>query len=334
MNAKIRAVAYYLPERIVSSSELEDILRQKNPSLRVQSGVIESTTGIATRRFAKEDEYNSHLAARAAQKVLEDTKTDPREIDLLIFASAGQDLIEPATAHIVQKMIGTTCPVFDVKNACNSFLNALEVAEAFITAGRHKKILIATGEVPSRAIKWELKDRADFKRSFAGYTLGDAGAAALVEASDGIPSIIAYAGTADSSEWETGTLPAGGSRHPRGDEWTYFQGDGASLKEAFEKLGPEFLKEFLKQQNVSSDELSRIFIHQVSVPYLDSFATALNLDASKICRTIDMFGNVAAATLPLGMCLSEEKGLLKRGDLILLVGLAGGISLEAMLMQW
>ena len=231
-------------------------------------------------------------------------------------------------------MIGTHCSVFDVKNACNSFVNALQVADSFIAAGRYKKILITTGETPSKSIKWDLKDRSDFKKSFAGYTLGDAGAAALIEKADADSGIISYAGTADSTQWEAGSLPGGGSRHPRGDEYSYFQGDGAALKEAFEKMGPAFLSDFLKNEQVTLDQIVSVFIHQVSVPYLESFTTAFGLDPARICKTVDLHGNVAAATIPLGMRLYQDKELLKTGDLILIVGLAGGISLEAMLMRW
>ena len=334
MNAKIRSLATYVPERRVSSSEVEDLLRAENPSVRIQPGIIESVTGIRERRYAAEGEYNSHLAARAAERALADANLTVADIDLLIFASAGQDLIEPATAHIVQSMLGTNCRVFDIKNACNSFINALQVAEAMIASGKHMRVLIATGEVPSVAVKWQVADRDDFKRSFAGYTLGDAGAAAVLERADDISGIIASAGTADSTRWDAGTLPGGGSRHPRGDEWSYFAGDGAALKAAFESIGPGFVHEFLKENGIAASDLARIFIHQVSIPYLESFITALDFDSAKVARTVDRYGNTAAATLPLGIRESLDEGVLNDGDLILLVGLAGGISLEAMLIRW
>lgn len=334
MDAKIRIISYVLPERAVTSYELEDALRDRNPSIRISSGIIESTTGITSRRFSKDDEYNSHLAARAAAKALEDSGLYPEDIDLLIFASAGQDLLEPATGHIVQDMLGTNCRVFDITNACNSFLNALEVADSLIASGAHQRVLIATGEVASKSIKWDLINRSDFKKSFAGYTLGDAGAAAIIEKSDGISGIVAHAGMADSKKWEVGTLPGGGSRHPRGDEWTYFQGNGSALKEAFENIGPEFLERFLSEQQVSLIDISRIYIHQVSIPYLDSFINALGISSSKVIRTVSTLGNIAAATIPVALCLSDEDKPHEKGDLILLIGLAGGISLEAMLVRW
>ncbi len=334
MNAKIRTIAYVLPERVVTSFEMEDMLREKNPSIRISSGIIESATGIVSRRFSKDEEYNSHLAALAGKKALEESGLHPEDIDLVIFASAGQDLLEPATGHIVQDILGTNCRVFDVTNACNSFLNALEIADSFIASGAHERILITTGEVASKSIKWNLLDRDDFKRSFAGYTLGDAGAAAIIEKSDGISGIVAHAGMADSNKWDAGTLPGGGSRHPRGDEWTYFQGNGAALKDAFELIGPDFLEKFLKEQQVTLDDISRVYIHQVSIPYLDSFIHALKIDSSKVIRTVSSLGNIAAATIPVGMCLSEEDTPHTKGDLLLLIGLAGGISLESMLVRW
>jgi 3-oxoacyl-[acyl-carrier-protein] synthase III len=251
-----------------------------------------------------------------------------------MFAAAGQDLIEPATSHIVQNMLGTRAPLFDVKNACNSFINALEIAESFVVSGKHKKVLITTGEKASISTKWNLRDRNDFKKSFAGYTLGDAGAAALVESSNDESGVMAYAGAADSSQWSAGTLPGGGSRHPRGDEYSYFQGDGAALKDAFEHLGPSFLRKFLRENNVSMEKINRVFIHQVSVAYLDSFIDALGIETEKVERTIQTYGNIAAASIPLAMCLSLERGALKKDDLVLLVGMAGGVSLELMLLRW
>jgi 3-oxoacyl-(acyl-carrier-protein) synthase III len=334
MKAKITSLAYYLPEKTLSSSEMEEMLRQKNPTLRVTPGLIESATGIVSRRVAAEDEFNSDLAAKAAQKTLAQSGTSPEEIDLLIFAAAGQDLIEPATSHIVQDILGTHAPLFDIKNACNSFVNALEIAESLILTGRKKKILIATGEKTSVTVKWQLQDRNDLKKSFASFTLGDAGAAALVIPSEEDSGIIAYAGTADSKQWRVGTLPGGGSRHPRGDEYTYFQGDGAALKDAFENMGPSFLNKFLSENSISLDEIDRVFMHQVSIDYLESFITTLGLATEKVERTIQTCGNVGAATIPLGMCQSLERGALKKGELVLMVGMAGGVSLELLLMRW
>src|SRR5437016_239599 len=111
--------AYYLPDRRRSSSEAEALIRNSSHGFTPPNDVLEHITGVRCRRVAAEGDQTSDLAARAANRVFEQTNIDPGEIDLLIFASAGQDLAEPATANIVQEKIGTACPAFDVKNACN-----------------------------------------------------------------------------------------------------------------------------------------------------------------------------------------------------------------------
>src|SRR6185437_1487240 len=118
-----------------------------SPGFGVPRGIVQSTTGIRSRAVADEGVNCSDLAASAAVRVLRKTGTRPDEVDLLIFASASQDLLEPATANIVQEKTGTRCPVFDLKNACNSFLNALEVGSALIQAGGYRRVLITVGEL-------------------------------------------------------------------------------------------------------------------------------------------------------------------------------------------
>ena len=172
-----------------------------SPGFRVPPGIVERRTGVRTRRVAADGVNCSDLAAAAARKVLEQTGTHAREVDLLIFASPSQHLIEPATANIVQEKVGTACPVFDLKNACNSFLNALQVADSLIQAGAHRNVLIAVGEMPSRVINWSVDGRRSLKRSFVGYTVGDAGAAALVAPASGERGIAHCAFQTVSKHW-------------------------------------------------------------------------------------------------------------------------------------
>lgn len=334
MKSNIHALAYAAPEKVVPNKELEEQLQKNNPHVHIPANIIDITTGIVSRRFCEEDEYNSTLAARAALSLFKRYSIDPRDIDLLIFASAGQDLIEPATSHIVQDMIRTSCRVFDIKNACNGFMEALIVADSFIKTGLHKNILIVTGEASSKSIKWHLNDRDDLKRSFPGYTLGDMGTAVLVQASHDDSGLIESRCINDSSKWSAGTLPAGGSRHPRGDEYTYFQGNGTELKSAFEKIAPEFFNSFLRKNNLTLQDIAYVCMHQVSELYVNEMASLLGIDTTKIIHTAKDYGNVAAATIPLQLSLLDEKKMLQKGDRLLLVGLAGGVSVELVYLIW
>ena len=128
---------------------------------------------------------SSDLAAAAAQRAMAAADIEPRDVDLLIFASASHDVAEPATANMVQIAFGCDrAAVMDVKNACNSFLNGLDVAQAFIETGPGAtRVVVAAGECLSPTIKWNIAGSDELPVRLAALTLGDAGAACVLEAS-------------------------------------------------------------------------------------------------------------------------------------------------------
>jgi len=293
------------------------------------TGVLRRATGIESRRIAADDEFPSTLAAAAAEKLIAAKRIDRSEIDLLIFASASRDIVEPATAHIVQSMLGTDAHAFDMSNACNSFLNGLDTARALILAGRARRALVVTGETPTRALRWEPRDAAAFRDSFAGYTFGDAGAAVLLEpvSSGGIQ----YVDTSTHSEfWNAGGIMGGGSRFPRSAEHTYFSGDGSDLKDAFEKVVPDAIARLFSATATSWDDYACVLVHQVTLPYLDRFVESTGAPRDKIVVTVAELGNVASATIPVQLAAVYDR--LAPGDRVLFIGLGGGISI--MMMVW
>ena len=333
VQVRVAGISAYFPPDERTSHQVEELIRTHSPGLQVPHGIIESVTGIRTRRVAAEDVNSSDLAAEAGKKVLEKTNTSPDQVDLLIFASVCQDLAEPATANIVQEKVGTSCPVFDLKNACNSFLNALQVAEALIQSGAYRTVLVTVGETITRSIRWSVPDRQSFKRSFLGYTLGDAGAAALVVASADETGIFHRSFRTVSRYWDTLTVLGGGSMHPRGDEYTYFEGEGTQLKEAFSEIGPGLIFDALAVTETSFMDYQRVFVHQVSMPILDSFLEATNLPREKVFVTVQQFGNMGSASMPVGFALAEEQGEIGPGDRVMWIGLASGASVGVVLMQ-
>ncbi|MBB2912631.1 3-oxoacyl-[acyl-carrier-protein] synthase-3 [Streptosporangium becharense] len=318
MKARITGVATCLPEQTLSSADVERRIEGYAP----HGGVIERLTGIRTRHVARDGEQASDLAVGAARGL------DHADVDLLIFASASQDMVEPATAHIVAAKLGLSCPVFDVKNACNSMLNGIQVAEALILSGAHRKVLVCSGEVPSRAVRWQVRDRAQFVDSFAGYTLSDSGAAVLVEA-DPARGIFYRDFAADSTAWAVGTLPGGGSAHPRDPEYSYFRGDGRRLKEAFELAGPDIFLNALKRTGLTWDDFAIVAVHQVALPYLRFLARVLEIPEDKLVVSLPEHGNCASTSLPLQLAL----GGWRPGDRVALLGLGGGISTGVMLAE-
>ncbi|WP_078862111.1 3-oxoacyl-ACP synthase III family protein [Streptomyces sp. NRRL F-5123] len=327
--AGITAAAAWLPERSVSSAELQERISAA-AGLRLPPRMVERATGIATRRAAGEGEYASTLAVRAARTALARAELAPGDLDLLVFASATRDVVEPATAHIVQAELGSSAHALDVTNACNSFVNGIDTARAMILAGRARRALVVTGETPSRAVRHAPSGPDQLKDGFAGYTFGDAGAAVVVEP-------VARGGILDvdtetrSEHWPLGGIFGGGSRHPRGDEHTYFHGDGSQLRTVFERFGMRVLDRMRERTGLGWDDFRHVLVHQVTLPYLDRFVELTGVPRDRLVVTVPELGNMASATL--GVQLDRVHGGLAAGDRVLFVGLGGGASVMTMVWE-
>jgi acyl-CoA:acyl-CoA alkyltransferase len=328
-STKIVSTATELGPNKTAMSDVLVAISEASAPHNVPVEYISKLTGVETVYRRYDDQNASDLAAAAGKKALDRAGMKLKDIDLMIFSSASQDLIEPATSHIVSSILGADgVPVMDVKNACNSFLNALQVSNSFIKSGQYKNILIVSGETPSMAIRWKNQSKMQFLRSFAGFTMSDAGAAAVLTATDNEDdaSILGIEFRSDSSKWDVGTLPTGGSRRPRDLEATYFDMDGRRLAQAFMSLGPEILNETLEKHGLTWKDFAVIGIHQIADPYIDDICRILKVPTDQIIRTVANYGNMTSVTMALQMELAQQEGRLKAGDLFAYVGLAGGIS--------
>lgn len=325
----ITASGACLPRRELTSQQLQDAVCAGS-GLRLPEGTFEKATGIRTRRFAADDEYASTLAVGAARQALDRAGLDPADIDLLLFASATRDLCEPATAHIVQSELGSRAHALDLSNACNSFINGIDTARAMVLAGRARRALVVTGETPSRAMRLDPAGAGELREGFAGYTFGDAGAAVVVEA---VPrgGILDIDTETASEYWTLGGIPGGGSRHPRGDQHTYFRGGGAELRAVFEKIGSGILTRVARRTGFDWNSYARILVHQVTLPYLERFLELTGAPPDRFVVTVPQLGNLASATL--GVQLARVHDELRRGDRVLMVGLGGGVSLMTMVWE-
>jgi 3-oxoacyl-[acyl-carrier-protein] synthase-3 len=324
----ITAAAGYLPAQVLTTTELQDQIERAS-RLTLPDRLFEQLSGVTHRHVAGPDEFASTLAVRAARMALADADLDPLDVDVLLFASASRDLVEPATAHIVQAELGCRAHAIDVTNACNSFLNGIDVARSLIIAGRARRVLVATGETPTRVMRPKLDSLDQARDAFAGFTFGDAGAAVVVEAVDrgGIFDIDTET---KSEHWRVGGIPGGGSRHPRGDEYTYFTGDGRALRGVFEKIGTAILDRVRYRTGLDWADYAKVLVHQVTLPYLDRFVEVTGVPRDKLDVTVVEHGNLASATL--GVQLARCWPGLRPGDRVLFVGLGGGVSV--MTMAW
>ncbi|GAA2985836.1 3-oxoacyl-ACP synthase III family protein [Streptomyces fulvorobeus] len=327
--SRIREVVVHIPDGRQSGQEIEERLRAQNPHLLVVPGVLDRMYGLEERCVAPADTWPSDLAAAAAGQVLDRAGLAADAVDLLIFASVCSDMEEPATSHIVAAKLGVTAPVFDVRNACNGVLNALQLADALIRDGQYERVLVVTGETVSRLSCWDAPDRWNLALSLPGLTMGDMGAALLMEAS-ATPGVLGTHFVANSAGWQAATLvnPFFGDGRP-----ATLRVDSDALLASFAEMVAVGL-EALHSMGVKVDDLAAVCVHQASVAFTETFCDALGIPADKVISTFPRYGNVATASLPLQLAESVDSGRLRDNDLVALFGLASGASAGLALIQW
>lgn len=331
--ARVVDVAVHLPGGGMTTAEVEARLAELNDGLAPPPGMIERFTGVGYRHIAPDGWMASDLAVAAVRKLLASCGRDVSEVDLIVFAATSADTVEPATAHIVAAKLGARCPVFDLKNACNSVLNAIEVADALIRGGQYRRVLIACGERLTIATRWRLGSVDEMVTAGASHTLSDAGAALLLEASD-TPGVLAHRSVAESAAWSTTAMPV------------VIGEDGADLRvgtfeiKTFELLaaldGADLtpLTGTVADLGLAMADFPVVCVHQAALPYLWRFCERAGVRPESTVVTIAEHGNVAAATLPLQLVLAAEAGRLRRGDPVALIGLGSGLSLGIVVLRW
>jgi 3-oxoacyl-[acyl-carrier-protein] synthase-3 len=329
-SSMISAIARYAPSEIISNAEIER--RVNNEQEILCPGSIERLFGVKERRFAADNEQVSDLAVAAANKIL--ANMDGKTIDCLLFASACSDLIEPATANIIQSKLGLSCFAFDVKNACNSFVTAFHIANSFIVSNQYKRILIVNGEKLSQAIKFQLEDKEELCKRLAAYSLGDAGVAALIEPATNGSGLLSQRFLTCGKYWNLCTIPGGGSMFPHDSSKNYFEGKTTEMRHVFLENRGRIAQECLDETGWSLGDIDYFFMHHVSKNTYETVATTLDIPPNRFYNVMESHGNMAAASIPFAISHAAEHNKLKKGDKIMIIGLASGISLSIQLLIW
>lgn len=318
-------VGTFIPDECLSSSEIENMIRKESNYWEFKENSIFEISWTYTRYFSQGDEQASTLAFKASQKALIDASMKIEEIDCLIFASASQDVIEPATANKVQVLLWSTAPVFDVKNACNSFLNWIQIATSFISSGQYKHILVCSWETPSRSIRWNTDSLREFKEAFAWYNLWDAWVAMILwKKREKLPEIVFTEFMSKGEYFDVSSIPWWGSCFPRDIEKLYFRSDSRKLSGAFQTWILEFTKKILKRNRWKFSGIHFFIPHIVSRYSKDVFLETFSLPHHKVLNYNSTHGNMASCSIPYAFITEFKNNRFSSSDRVLFVWLGAG----------
>ncbi len=332
----IVSVGSALPEQVVATEDINRRIYEAS-GLEITNGLVERLTGVRTRRYRAPEEQSSDLATTAARQAIERADVPVDSIDLIIFAACTQDISEPATANIVQEKLNVTnAQVLDVKNACNSFLNGLDVADSHIRAGKSRRALVVSGETLSIGIDWNIRSFDDLKYRLAGLTLGDAGAAMVLEAvpEESGRGIMATRFRSYGQMWRLATVLGGGSMHHMDPRYGFFFSDSAKLRDAALEFIPGVVQQVCAEIGWDPSEIEVACGHQVTKDLVHSLAKLCNIPLESSMLTVTDYGNTAATSIPVAVGRAFEEGRLKRGTKGILIGGAAGFSVGVIPFVW
>ena len=325
-HAAITAVHGYLPPDLLTNAELARMVDTSD-------AWITERTGIKERHILKgEGLGTSHMAAEAVRGLLAKTGTKPEDIDLLICATTTPDMQFPSTANLICDMVGVkNIGSFDVQAACSGFLYSLTIAAQFIANGTARKVVVVGADKMSSIIDY--RDRATC------VLFGDGAGAVLLEPNDSGYGILDALIRSDGSGMIHLHQKAGGSRMPPTAETVakrlhYVHQEGAAVyKFAIARMA-EVAAEIMARNNLRADMIDWLVPHQANKRIIDGTGRKLGLPPDRVVVTVDRHANTSAASIPLALEAAVSDGRIKKGDLLLLEGIGGGLAWGASLVRW
>lgn len=323
-NTGITGIGICLPDRVLTNKDLEKMVETSDEW-------ITTRTGIKERRIAPPEIAASDLSAGAALDAIKMSGLDVGDIDLIIVATVTPDMMYPATAAIVQGKIGAVnAAAFDVSAGCTGFIYAVTIAAQFIRSGFYRNIIVIGCDLLSRV--------TDFTDRNTCVLFGD-GAGAVVISRTEVEGMIDEYIMADGNGGKYLTLPAGGSKAPASIETVnsrmhYTSMDGPEVFKFAVKAMPEAVIKLFEKSGYDFKDIDFLIPHQANIRIIESAAKRLNISMEKVGISIDRYGNMSSASIPVTLYEEYMKGKVKNGDKIVLVGFGAGLTYGAVLIKW
>lgn len=310
----VTGVGSYLPERIVTNADLAKFVDTSD------EWIVERT-GIRQRHQAAPDQPTSDLAFEAAKRALEHAGKTAADVDLIIVATTTPDSTFPATAALVQKKLGAPVGIaFDVQAVCSGFVYAMSVADGFVARGMSKCALVIGAEEMTRLMDWEDRTTCVLFGDGAGAfvlepregqgTKEDQGVLGFALRCDGSKSELLYV---DGGPSTTGTV---GHLRMLGNQ--VFRHAVVNISEAIVSAS--------KAAGITIPDIDWFVPHQANQRIIRGVGERLGLDENKVISTVDVHANTSAASIPLAMDSAMKDGRIKKGDLIVLEAMGGGLT--------
>jgi 3-oxoacyl-[acyl-carrier-protein] synthase-3 len=315
----------YVPERILTNRDLEQMVETSDEWIRTR-------TGIRERRIAAADEATSDMATKAALAAMQQAEVAPEEIDLIVVATVTPDMFFPATACWVQKKIGAVhAACFDISAACSGFLYAMEIAQQFISTHVYNTVLIIGADKLSSIVNWSDRNTC--------VLFGDgAGAAILRNRADSHGVIATHMGS-DGEFTDILFMPGGGSRFPTTPENLH------QKLNTIKMLGKETYKQAVTAMTNAADraleaaglkyeDIACVIPHQANMRIIEAIAHRMSLPIEKFHVNLEKYGNTSAAAVAIALDEAHRTGRFRIGDYILLVVFGGGLTWASSVIQW
>ena len=316
----------YLPQRVMSNAELEQLLDTSDEWIRAR-------TGIGERRIASPEESTCSLAVNAAREALDRARVAPDDLDLVIVATCTPDFPNmPATASLVQHALGATrAGAFDLNAVCSGFLYGLATGSQFILSGAHQNVLVVGAEVFTRILDWQ--DRSTC------VLFGDAAGAVVLRPTHTPGGLLSFVLGSDGSGACSLYVPAGGSREPASAESVaerrhYVKMEGREVFRFATRVLPDSTLQALEQAHLTTEDIDLLIPHQANVRIIDAAARRLKLEDQAVFSNVERYGNTSAASIPVALCEAIDEGRVKAGGTLVMCGFGAGLSWGTAVWKW